>query len=656
MPRRLYSLLPLLILLLTTASWAEPVHQNRPLAQLEQHLQAIDTRLGQLAHSTLRSGIGPIGYRSFVTTDASEPSWVEIDLQTTVSIDEVVLVPTIWRDSQADFRSDAFPKAFRILNEKGDVLAQVQTSDKDLPRTAPLIVPTFGKTASKIRIVSEQLSPRSFDGRLLMQFAEVLVFSDTQNVALRRPVSSSRTWPYDNNEWQLRFLTDGSLPYLMHAAAGEQSIAYLSSVFHTHKILPAPTIDLQQSLPVSSIHLHLIDQGDTVPQGMPDGVGMPCKLLIEGANQADFSDARALLEVEAKSAYDLSPIMMWNFPAASCRYIRLTALDPDLFHYRGQNRPRIGFAEIEVHSEGRNVAAGKQVHIDEMLFDQYRPLTALTDGRNLYGNILPIRDWLKELAERHELETERPLVVAELQRHYARQKNTVRIMRWLFALIAAVVIIVVLIQRNLRQRAIFRTRERIAADLHDELGANLHAIGMLGDLVEKAHASPERLNKLVHRMREITDRTGRAARYCVNMLEDEKRYIDITVNMRRTADRLTGDLDHELFFEGESMLAQLSARKRIDLFLFYKECLTNIIRHSGATQVTTRLTTNETELTLSITDNGNGLNGDIPSSLKRRARFLRGQVCAKQHAPSGTQIILHLHFRRRLRPEHSTAS
>jgi signal transduction histidine kinase len=140
------------------------------------------------------------------------------------------------------------------------------------------------------------------------------------------------------------------------------------------------------------------------------------------------------------------------------------------------------------------------------------------------------------------------------------------------------------------------------------------------------------------------------------MLEDEKRYIDITVNMRRTADRLTGDLDHELFFEGESMLAQLSARKRIDLFLFYKECLTNIIRHSGATQVTTRLTTNETELTLSITDNGNGLNGDIPPSLKRRARFLRGQVCAKQHAPSGTQIILHLHFRRRLRPEHSTAS
>ena len=59
-------------------------------------------------------------------------------------------------------------------------------------------------------------------------------------------------------------------------------------------------------------------------------------------------------------------------------------------------------------------------------------------------------------------------------------------MRWLFALDAAGIIIAVLIERNIRQRAIYHTRQHIAADLHDELGANLHAIGMLGDLMEKA--------------------------------------------------------------------------------------------------------------------------------------------------------------------------
>jgi signal transduction histidine kinase len=640
----------LFIALLFGTAHAEPL-QDLSQSELEQRLDDIDTRLGQLARSTLRSGVGPIGYRSYGRTEATgKLTWIEIDLQASVAVDEVILVPAIWRDPQSDFRSDAFPPAFRILNEQGEVLADVQTTDKELPRIAPLVVPTFGKTASKIRIEIEQLCPRAFDGMFLIQFAEVLVFSGPHNAALRQPVTTSRTWPYHNNEWQPRFLTDGSLPYLMHAAKGEQSIAYLSPVFHSEGVQVAPTIDLQQSVPVTGIHLHLVDQGDTVPQGMADGVGMPHKLLIEGANLADFSDARALLEVEAKSAYDLSPIMMWNLPETTCRYIRFTALEPYLFRYLAKDLPRIGFAEIEIHSKGSNVAAGKSILIDEMLFDENRPLTALTDGRNLYGNILPIRDWLKELAERHDLETERPLIAAELQRHYARQKSTVRIMSWLFALIAAGIIIAVLIERNIRQRAIFRTRERIAADLHDELGANLHAIGMLGDLVQKSQGTPERLAKLLQRMREITDRTGNAARYCANMLEDEQRYVDIADNMRRTADRLTADLAHELTFEGESLLTQLSARKRIDLFLFYKESLANIIRHSGATHVTTRLTINPKQLELIITDNGSGLNGNIPPSLKRRARLLGGQVSTSPHTPHGTQIILQRRFRRRLRP------
>ena len=103
-------------------------------SELKQRLADIDARLGQLARNTLRSGVGPIGYRSYVTSDASDLTWVEIDLQASVAVDEVMLVPAIWRDSETNFSSDAFPAAFRILNEKGELLADVQTTEKDLPR------------------------------------------------------------------------------------------------------------------------------------------------------------------------------------------------------------------------------------------------------------------------------------------------------------------------------------------------------------------------------------------------------------------------------------------------------------------------------------------------------------------------------------------
>jgi len=648
-----YLLQILFIALLAGTSQAEPL-EDMSQSELKQRLSEIDNRLAQLARSTLRSGVGPIGYRSFPTSDATQPNWIEIDLPASVPVDQIILVPTIWRNSQTNFHSDAFPPAFRILNEQGELLAEVRTTEKDLPRIAPLIVPTFGQTAAKIRIETDSLSRRAFDGNFILQFAEVLVFSGTRNVALRQPVRASRSMPYHIDGWHTRFLTDGSLPYQMHAAEGAPSTAYLSPPSFPRNKMATLSIDLQRSFPVSAIHLHLIELGDTVPQAQTIGMGMPHKLLIEGANQANFSDARQLLEVERSSVFDISPVMRWNLPETSCRYIRLTAIKPYLYNHRGQDKQRIGFAEIEIYANGSNIALGKPIEIDARLRDRNRPVAALTDGRNTHGNILPQLEWLEQLAERYELETQRPLITAELERRYASQKSTVRIMSWLFALSLAVVIIVVLVERNIRQRAIFRTREQIAADLHDELGANLHAIGMLGDLVQKAQHSPERLTKLLQRMWEITDRTGRAARYCVNMLEDKQRFVDLAENMRRTAARMTADLDHELTFEGESLLTQLSARKRIDLFLFYKECLTNIIRHSSATHVTTHLTIHSKHLELIITDNGSGLNGDIPSSLKRRARILGGHVSTSPHQPSGTQIQLRLRFRRRLRSAPNT--
>ena len=40
---------------------AETLYSDLPLSQLEQHLAEIDTELSQLAHYSLRSGIGSIG-------------------------------------------------------------------------------------------------------------------------------------------------------------------------------------------------------------------------------------------------------------------------------------------------------------------------------------------------------------------------------------------------------------------------------------------------------------------------------------------------------------------------------------------------------------------------------------------------------------------
>jgi signal transduction histidine kinase len=109
-------------------------------------------------------------------------------------------------------------------------------------------------------------------------------------------------------------------------------------------------------------------------------------------------------------------------------------------------------------------------------------------------------------------------------------------------------VVIVLVDRILRQRAILQIRKRIAADLHDELGADLHAIGLMSDLARAASSTPEKLDGFLLRLRALTERAGTAARHCTNMIEAKGLYEDLVQEMRRTSARIMADLEHEIEF------------------------------------------------------------------------------------------------------------
>ena len=625
------------------------------LPRLEQRLATIDSDLEQLAHYSLRSGIGAIGYRSQQHTTAQQAEWVEIELDRDYPLDEIVLVPTIWRDTEKGFQADGFPAAFRIIagtagERTGTVVAEYPSTDNILPRIAPLVIPIKEVSASWVRVEATRLSIRAFDGRHAFQLAELLVFSGLENVGLRRSVKASSTTLDRAGAWDPRFLVDGFLPYLIDSAQGSQSIAYVSQVGEK----PTLILDLGQPYRLSRIHLHAVDQGDTVPQAYAGDLGIPHHLIVEGSNRADFSDAVPLLDYQRESINDTGPIMMWRIPEHTCRYVRLLEVESD---HNPDIRPgqfRIGFAEIELFSQGQNVALNRPVTSSGNLKRSLRSLDALTDGNNLYGKILPLRAWINELARRHDLETERPIIAAELNRRYAAQKINLNRMIWVAALLAAGIGFTFLIDRIYRLRQIARIKERFASDLHDELGANLHTIGLLCDLAIEKIDSRENVIRLLERSRVFTERSTAAARYCTDMLEAEGFNEDLAEEMKRSTTRLLADLEHNLSFEGAQYLHRLKPRQRIDLFFFYKECLTNILRHSGATCVRARMVADPRVICLTVADNGHGIhdpasNNGIPASLKRRARLLGAKLSMDHPVDGGTCITLKLKTPRRFR-------
>jgi len=637
--------------MISAAEADERPYSEWTISELEERLEKIDSELEQLASMSLRSGVGAVGYRSQTHKTSNHLETIQVDLEKKQTINEIILVPCIWRDSKSGFRADGFPEAFRIIAgsteiPEGKVIASYTKKDNILPRIAPLIIPCDSVQASWIRIEATVLSPRAWDGKYILQLFEILVFNQQENIALQKPVKPSSPYSYQGESRDKKFLVDGFLPYLMDASQGEQSLAFVSKTNIGDQ--PELIIDLGKQYPLNRFHLHATDISDTVPQAVPNDFGMPRKLLVEGANNPDFSDAVKLTEFIMGSVYDTGPLVTRNFPETTCQYVRLTALEPFKTSKKEGAKSQIGFAEIELFSNGKNVAIGKDVKADFAAISLGRSIKTLTDGRNLYGNILPIRTWLNELAQRHALEVERPIILSELELHYARQKTNLNYLLWLVALLVIGIIIAILIGRMIRMRQVSNIRLRLAADLHDELGANIHTIGLLSDLASESGDDPEELATLHRRIRSETERSGIAVRHCTNMLEADGLYTDLKEDMARASRRIMAKLEHDIAIEGEDHLGRLKQQSRVDLYLFYKECLVNISRHSGATKFKTRLIADRKQVLLTISDNGRGVDDEldaIPNSLQRRAKLLGATIKAESPASGGTSFNLTLPVR-----------
>lgn len=645
-------LLPSAAVALTTKDGLRREIQSLSLNELKEREAQINEELAGLARLSLRSDVGVIGFRSKDWDTPHHREWIHIELEQEVIIDEIVLVPTIWKASEHGYKADGFPQSFRILagnskDKEGRPVVAFGPDDPVLPGVAPFSLPVDQERGSWIRLEASELTPRGFDGRYILQLAEIMVFQGNENVALGKPVTSSSFWKQGRGTWSPEAVADGFLPYLMDAAEGGQSVAAVSQTGIGE--FATVSIDLGAPYLLNQINLHTVEQSDTVPQSYAGDFGFPKQLIVEGANLPDFSGKKTLLDFRQRTDFEIGPIITRRLNPMQCRYVRLTA--KKLYLYAGYDDAgeevtgtRFGLAEVELLSGNTNVALNKPVQTSFEISGDNRSIEALTDGHNLYGTILPLRTWMSQLSKRHELEIVKPLVVAELNRRYEVQKRNLNRLSWGFAILAAVSIMLFLWNRSLKQRAIFQTRQRIAADLHDELGANLHAISMLGELAAKATKDPDKLKALLERMRALLMRTNKAVKYCTNILETPGLYEDFEAAMKRNADRLLADLEHELKFEAADIITKMRPGRRIGLFLFYKECLINIIRHSGSTHAETRVTTEGRNLHLQVYDNGRGfpesLHNRVPKSLKRRAKLLGGKVSVYCPPAGGAKINL----------------
>ena len=193
-------------------------------------------------------------------------------------------------------------------------------------------------------------------------------------------------------------------------------------------------------------------------------------------------------------------------------------------------------------------------------------------------------------------------------------------------------------------------RKRIASDLHDDIGSNLGSISLIARTARKDLVrleGPEEIAEDLGEMETIARESSLAMRDIVWLLERRQDSIgDLVQRMRDTANRLLREISFTIDCESNKTAAKLSLDAKRHLFLFYKEAIHNILKHSQANRVSIRLWDEDDKLALEILDNGVGLpmtNDSKPacvSKLQDRARILDGQLQIASSKETGTTIRL----------------
>lgn len=192
-----------------------------------------------------------------------------------------------------------------------------------------------------------------------------------------------------------------------------------------------------------------------------------------------------------------------------------------------------------------------------------------------------------------------------------------------------------------RRHALELERARIARDLHDNLGAGLSQVALLGELAGQG-ASPAEGNQA--QLRQLTDQARAAARSLNEVVwAASAKHDNLASLVNYLADfapelLAAAQVRCRLELPPDVPALPLDGRVRRELLLLLKEALNNLVRHARATEATLTVKLEPQTLHLTLADNGCGFDpaeaaarprasgGNGLSNYQARAQALGGTV------------------------------
>lgn len=230
---------------------------------------------------------------------------------------------------------------------------------------------------------------------------------------------------------------------------------------------------------------------------------------------------------------------------------------------------------------------------------------------------------------------------------------------WWFLTMAAIAIAVAVTSvhrmRIARLMEIERVRNRIAGDLHDDIGSTLSQIAVLSEVAkrESGVVALAPLGRISELSRQVLESMSDIV-WAINPARD--RSADLIQRIRHFAADLFTAADVELLFNADSSAGgpPFHPELRRELLLVFKEAANNIVKHAAAKRATIRVWTEREAFGFEIVDDGRGFDraalsgeGNGLPGIEKRIRALGGGCRIESRPGAGTTVWVQVPIRRR---------
>jgi ligand-binding sensor domain-containing protein/two-component sensor histidine kinase len=184
--------------------------------------------------------------------------------------------------------------------------------------------------------------------------------------------------------------------------------------------------------------------------------------------------------------------------------------------------------------------------------------------------------------------------------------------------------------------AVERIRTRIATDLHDDIGSSLTQVAILSEVVrrrlgESGAAANESLSRIADISRELVDSMSDIV-WATDPAKDKLSCLE--QRMREFAGDVftAGDVHFQFHASDREHDLPIGADVRRQVFLIFKECVHNILRHANCSQVKVEVRIENERMVVQVCDNGVGfepfaaINGHGLASMRHRAQRVGGRI------------------------------